>query len=81
MWISLTTIMTLLWETLSFSKLKMKATSNMVHVSGRTDQSLCLKWHREKESTYPPNVNYKACGCYLEMLLFLIFLFYAMHFI
>lgn len=73
MWISLTTVMTLLWEKLSLSKLKMKATSNTVHGAGRTDQSLCLKLQHEKDSIYLPNVNYKICGCCLEMLLFLIF--------
>lgn len=81
MWISLTTIMTLLWEKLSLSKLKMKATSNTVDVSGRPDQSLCLKWHHEKESFYLPNVSYTTCGCCLEMFLVWIFLFYAVLFI
>lgn len=73
MWISLTTIMTLLWEKLSLSKLKMKVTSNTVHVAGRTDLSLCLKLQHEKDSIYLPNDNYKICGCCLEILLFLIF--------
>lgn len=39
MWISLTTIMILLWEKLNLSKLKMKVTSNMVCVPGCTEQS------------------------------------------
>lgn len=43
MWISLSAIMTLLWETLNLSKLKIQVTSNVVRVSDRTDQFCRLK--------------------------------------
>lgn len=42
-WISLTAILTLLWEKLNLGKLKIQVTSSVVPVSAGTDHFFCLE--------------------------------------
>lgn len=53
MWISLTAIMTLLWEKLNLSKVEIQVTANVVHVSDCADRFFCPKLQDAGRKHFP----------------------------
>ena len=53
MWISLTAIMTLLWEKLNLSKVEIQVTATVVHVSDCADKFFCPKLQDAGRKHFP----------------------------